>query len=373
MRTIGPGCRSIGSGRCSSGRRVPAEDRFVGQVEQMHESRCFRASGAGSVASPATIRTAPGTRARRRAYYRDRCLECHADRGCSLPAAVRLRQSRDNDCIGCHMPRLGAPNPPCGHDESSHPPPRRTTRDRSPIPAEGCAAADGPWSVFHGELMDERERAEAERDIGVALCRDGPEGAAVALPLLEAALAARPDDVTAWEAKAFVLGQLGRGEEAMAAFRRALARSRPGNHADGSGLPSPRRWGGARTPSPTGGAPLPSAPGVRITTPSWPSSSFRPRLAQAAEACRETLRLNPANPRPASCSSGPISAPGYSGRPPGIADPLGFDPPDRDELIRWFASCRGDVSPAKTPSRSLSASRRLCLIAPKAFCRADGR
>ena len=33
-----------------------AEQRFVGQVEQMHESRCFRASKGGSDAPPATIR-----------------------------------------------------------------------------------------------------------------------------------------------------------------------------------------------------------------------------------------------------------------------------------------------------------------------------
>ena len=33
----------------------------------------------------------------------------------------------------------------------------------------------------------------------------------MALPLLEAALAKRPDDTAAWEAKGFALGQLGRG------------------------------------------------------------------------------------------------------------------------------------------------------------------
>ena len=38
-------------------------------------------------------------------YYRQRCLECHADRGCSLPTAVRLERSRNDDCAGCHMPR----------------------------------------------------------------------------------------------------------------------------------------------------------------------------------------------------------------------------------------------------------------------------
>ena len=58
--------------------------------------------------------------------------------------------------------------------------------------------------LFHRELMDERERAAAGREIGVALSRsyEWPESAAVAAPRLEAALAARPDDVGRGSAKA---------------------------------------------------------------------------------------------------------------------------------------------------------------------------
>ena len=53
---------------------------------------------------------------------------------------------------------------------------------------------------------------------------NGRESAAAAMPLLEAALSARPDDVTAWECKGVALGRLGRHEESQAAFRTALAR-----------------------------------------------------------------------------------------------------------------------------------------------------
>ena len=79
--------------------------------------------------------------------------------------------------------------------------------------------------VFHRDLMDDHERAEAQRDVGVglALCHDWPDSAAAALPLLEAALLRRPDDVAAWESKGIVLGRLGRREEALAAFRTALS------------------------------------------------------------------------------------------------------------------------------------------------------
>jgi tetratricopeptide (TPR) repeat protein len=76
---------------------------------------------------------------------------------------------------------------------------------------------------FHHELLDADERTEIGRDLGVVLCREGPASARVALPLLEAAVAAHPDDVTAWESKAYALGSLSRYNEAAAAFRKALA------------------------------------------------------------------------------------------------------------------------------------------------------
>ena len=75
----------MSSGRCSSRPRGTAEDRFVGQVEQMHESRCFRASaGRLSCISCHDPHQRPEPE-KQAAYYQERCLECHADRGCSLP------------------------------------------------------------------------------------------------------------------------------------------------------------------------------------------------------------------------------------------------------------------------------------------------
>ncbi len=66
------------------------ENRFVGQVEQMHKSRCFLASegrlGCISCHDPHVLPSAE----EKTAYYRNRCLECHADRGCSLPTKTRL-------------------------------------------------------------------------------------------------------------------------------------------------------------------------------------------------------------------------------------------------------------------------------------------
>ena len=300
-----------------------AENRFVGQVEQMHESRCFRASrgrlGCISCHDPHQL-PAPEEKV---AYYRDRCLECHADRGCRLPAAVRLERSRDDDCAGCHMPRSRSSDilhaAATSHRILRH----ADEPDRSPVPTVEPRDRQRPVVNFHRELMDERERAEAERDIGVALCRDGPEGAAVALPLLEAALAARPDDVTAWESKGFALGQLGRGNEALAAFRTALAKE-PNREsaltgaaylAARGGTPRRRhRLRAART--------SPSAPGDRITTPSWPLSTSK--LAIGTRPPRPAGRPSASTPptsRSGSSSSGAISASRTSRPPAGNSRP----------------------------------------------------
>jgi len=199
-----------------------AEDRFVGQVEQMHESHCFRASqgrlGCISCHDPHHF-PAPTEMV---AYYRGRCLVCHADRGCSLPESDRLKRSRDDDCAGCHMPKITSFD--IAHAASSNHRIPREPGSAKPIMARpGSKRRDRRHLViFEHELMDAEERAEVDRDRGVALCRDGAEGARVALPLLEAALVTRSDDVTAWECKGHALGGLGRYGEALAAFRKAL-------------------------------------------------------------------------------------------------------------------------------------------------------
>jgi tetratricopeptide (TPR) repeat protein len=202
----------------------PAENRFVGQVEQMHESRCWQASkgklGCISCHDPHRL---PAVE-EKATYYRNRCLECHADRGCSLTELTRQRQSPNDDCAACHMPRSG--NTDVVHAATTdHRILRRSGEQNRSLPPDETSKPGQLLMVnFHRELMDERERALADRDIGVILCRDGPEGAARALPLLEQALKEQPDDPPGWEAKGFALSQIGRTKEALAAFRMALAK-----------------------------------------------------------------------------------------------------------------------------------------------------
>ena len=39
------------------------------------------------------------------AYYRKKCLGCHAESACKLPLKIRTAQNKQDDCAGCHMPK----------------------------------------------------------------------------------------------------------------------------------------------------------------------------------------------------------------------------------------------------------------------------
>jgi Flp pilus assembly protein TadD len=317
----------------------PAESRFVGQVEQMHESRCFRASqgrlGCISCHDPHRLPT-PDERV---TYYRNRCLECHADRGCSLPARLRLMRSRDDDCAGCHMPRSKSTDIPHVATTDHRIARQGVEGDRSPPQVEGQRPGRSPLVNFHRDLMAADELAEANRDIGVAICRDGPAGAAKALPWLEAALVANPDDVAAWQAKGVSLVWLGRAEEGLAAFQRALKVD-----ADRELLLKEAAHGAARA----GQREVAIAYWRRaIAINPW-RSDYQAALAPlyfegrdwnaAAEACREALRLNFANLEVrkllVQCHLRLGNAEAARAEFETI---LGFDPPDRNDLLQWFA------------------------------------
>jgi Tfp pilus assembly protein PilF len=303
----------------------------------MRDSRCYRESrgGLGCISCHDPHRLPPpGERA---AYYRHRCLGCHAERGCSLPREVRLVQSRDDDCAGCHMPRSKASDIPHVAMTDHRVPPKpgggRSGRDEDRRPGRS------PLVNFHAELMTAEELDETERDVGIALSRGGPAGAAMALPRLEAALAARPDDVAAWQARGVALGWLGRAEEGLTAFRAALERE-PGREL----LLKEAAQGAARA----GRRDLAIAYWRRaIAIDPW-RSDYHAALAglyvedrdwdRAAEACRDALRLNFADLEVRKllvrCHLQLGDAVAARAEFETI---LKFAPPDRDDLIRWFA------------------------------------
>jgi hypothetical protein len=75
----------------------------VGHIEQLRRSVCYQKS------ESLTCTTCHDPHAREQpkdkvAFYRQKCLECHATHGCSLPREERLKKEGDH-CTACHMPR----------------------------------------------------------------------------------------------------------------------------------------------------------------------------------------------------------------------------------------------------------------------------
>ena len=106
---------------------------------------------------------------------------------------------------------------------SDHRIPRQADRQDS-LPSRVAAQRSGgpPLVNFHRDLMDADELYDVNRDLGIALSRSGPDSAAAALPWLDEALAARPDDLPARQARGVALRRLGRAQEGLAALQAAL-------------------------------------------------------------------------------------------------------------------------------------------------------
>jgi Flp pilus assembly protein TadD len=284
----------------------PDKLELIGQVEQLESSGCFRASGGelGCVSCHDPHRLPPP--AAKAQYYRGRCLQCHERRGCALPAAERRSRGPGEDCIACHMPRPAVEVVP--HTVTTdHRIPRvaGTPAPRLAVPRMGPGL---PGEVipreYHWDLMTVEERRDAARDRGVALemaaqtlgaaPRLARLAAARAVPLLEAAVRDRPDDLRARESLAYALGMLDRLAEARHAYEQVL---RVDPHRESTLPYLARALSALRQPN-LAGAALREA----IAVNPW-RSDYRLALARncaqardwpgAVAACREAIRLNP--------------------------------------------------------------------------------
>ncbi len=205
--------------------------KAVGHVEQMYQSRCFRRSDGPTALGCVSCHdphehVAP---AQRVAHYRARCLQCHQQRGCSVPMAERVRQSPQDSCVDCHMPRYGASDIP--HTASTD---HRILRGGKAAPRDDELAAPAGGLPIVAFYRDRKGAGggEDERDLGVALVKLTLEGKAPAarvtgpaLPLLDAAVRRAPDDLAAGEARGYALGLRSLSAEALAAFEAVLARA----------------------------------------------------------------------------------------------------------------------------------------------------
>jgi len=211
--------------------RPGGENPAVGHVEQMHASRCYRASRGqlGCVSCHDPHRKPEPAEAA--AFYRVRCLACHADHGCAKPSAERQARTPDDSCIVCHMPR--APLTDIAHTATTD---HRIHRleGKVPTPPGGAAPVAGddvPLALYYADRFDLRARAGRDRDLGIALAQigrgvQGPLAARfsrLALPRLEAAVRDWPDDLAACDALATALALQDRSAEALTAAKAVLA------------------------------------------------------------------------------------------------------------------------------------------------------
>ena len=114
--------------------------KVTGHVENLALSKCKRMAGdqlwCGSCHDPHLV---PAL-AEAKAWYRSRCLTCHATKGCTEAQAVRRKVA--DDCIGCHMPKRTATD--AEHVVlTDHSIPRRPHRESAGDPDAALAPFDG--------------------------------------------------------------------------------------------------------------------------------------------------------------------------------------------------------------------------------------
>lgn len=213
------------------------DDRAVNHVEQMYLSRCFTRSGGkeklGCISCHDPHR--PIAAGEKIAFYRERCLRCHADgppqdkhtskqAACALPPVQRAKQ--DNDCVVCHMPRYSTSD--IAHTASTD---HRIVRLVAPE-KKGWPVAKVPRSTlvhFHrGRLADDADDRAAVRDMALALVDvavQKPMGQTQlkhALAMFERARPARAD-WPAHEKKALALRMLGEKAKALEVLQSTFA------------------------------------------------------------------------------------------------------------------------------------------------------
>lgn len=157
--------------RAGSGSQV----RVTSHAENLAASACKRASGeklwCGTCHDPHSVPSA----AEKAAYFRGKCLNCHAGSDCGAPQASR--QAMDDNCTACHMPR----NPASDIEHvvfTDHSIPR--TIPRRPAANAGLAGAPPradadlfEVDALQAGLLQDRAGEPNPRDLGLAYAMVG--------------------------------------------------------------------------------------------------------------------------------------------------------------------------------------------------------
>jgi tetratricopeptide (TPR) repeat protein len=157
-------------------------------------------------------------------FYRERCLNCHKDKPCSLPEPARREQQ--DSCIACHMTKTGSN---VKHTAiTDHRILRRP--DVAPVKEPAPTANQIPLIYFNRHLVA-RNDSEVQRDQAIALVALANETGAksfsralagLALPELDDALSRDDADVQALESKGIALWELNRLEDSLDVFEKVL-------------------------------------------------------------------------------------------------------------------------------------------------------
>jgi len=84
--------------------------KVVGHIDQLHQSKCYQGSKKLTCTTCHDPHTSSGPKEKHE-HYLQVCMTCHAEAGCRLEAGERLRRNPANDCVACHMPRVGTDIP----------------------------------------------------------------------------------------------------------------------------------------------------------------------------------------------------------------------------------------------------------------------
>jgi hypothetical protein len=86
-------------------REAPPDEDHLEHYYSMTLSKCYRSSGGQLRCISCHDPHVEPSREQAPEYYNKKCLACHTDRSCSLPAAARQHSTPADNCIGCHMPQ----------------------------------------------------------------------------------------------------------------------------------------------------------------------------------------------------------------------------------------------------------------------------
>jgi predicted CXXCH cytochrome family protein len=192
--------------------RTVAGLKATSHYEKLWQSRCKQASGdrlwcgtCHSIHSPPVLQQSGE-------WFRGKCLSCHQSSACRGPA--NLRQSKGDQCTGCHMPK--AQSLEAEHSVfTDHSIPRDV--QRQPVPAGRDAESE--LASFWGDPEEPRELGLAYAQLGVRW--QDKQRVLRAVELLRTAEARGQADGAVMLQLGYACDQLGKSEEAISYYQKA--------------------------------------------------------------------------------------------------------------------------------------------------------